>query len=107
MHKSNPAGSFIFADDAALLRQSALTAGDVVPGYILAPFTGSRGDVSATGRWVSDRWVVVLRRPLNTANSDDARFIPGKRLPFGLAVMDSRSGVKHNVAASVLILDWK
>ncbi len=107
MQSTDLANPFIFAGQEAPVDPATLNSGDVIPGYLLAPSVGSRGDVSAQGRWADGRWVVVLQRALDTGHDDDVVFIPGKRLPFGLAVMDNKNGIDHTVAPEVLILDWQ
>jgi ubiquinol-cytochrome c reductase cytochrome b subunit len=97
----------LFAGQAGPVDTSLLGDEAIVPGYILAPFEGSRGDIAAQGWWVEGHWVVVLQRALDTGYDDDARLIPGKRLPFGLALADNKAGISHTVAADVLILEWK
>jgi ubiquinol-cytochrome c reductase cytochrome b subunit len=98
---------FIPLDQRAPVDTALLNPNDVVPGYLLAPFVGSRGDVSARGGWGRGAWVVVMQRALNTGYDDDTNFIPGKRIPFGLAVFNDKSGINHNVASKVLILEWE
>ncbi len=88
--------------DTALLK-----AGDIIPGEILARPIGSRGDVDANGVWQDGKWVVVMRRALDTGNPDDIVFRPGRRVPFGMAVLDNAGGDEHHVDAEVLILDWR
>jgi ubiquinol-cytochrome c reductase cytochrome b subunit len=107
MHQADLSTPFILAGQEAPVDTSRLSPNTIVPGYILAPFTGSRGDVSGQGTWVEGKWVVVLQRVLDTGYDDDAVFIPGKRLPFGLAVMDNKNGINHTVAPEVLILEWQ
>ncbi len=98
---------FIFSGDEVPVDTSMLTAGMVIPGYILSPMTGSRGDVSASGIWADGKWVVTIMRALDTGNSDDVTFIPPKSMPFGLAVVDNGGGYDHVVVPDVLILEWK
>lgn len=98
---------FIFAGEEVPIDVSLLEAGDVIPGYILAPSEGSRGDVEALGVWSDGRWVVLLRRALNTSHSDDVTFTPPKPVPFGIAVVDDGGDYKHTIAPEVLVLTWR
>lgn len=98
---------FIFKGEEIELDTSKLSAGAVIPGYILSKAVGSRGDVEAAGTWADGKWVVVMKRALNTGHEDDAVFTPPKPLPFGLAVVDNGGGVDHAVAPDVLTLEWK
>ena len=52
--------------------------------------SGSRADVVAESRHVNGRWVVILRRALNTGDARDVVFVPGDEVgvAFGLALMD-------------------
>jgi len=65
-------------------------AGSEAPGYLTERPVGSRGDVAAVSDYRDGHWIVVLRRPLATADHRDVRFVPGNRagVAFGLAVMD-------------------
>lgn len=86
---------------------AALKSGDVIPAYVLERATGSRGDIEASGVWQDGKWIVVMRRLLDTGNDDDAVFIPGKRLPFGMSVGDNSGGAQHKVSSDLLVLEWQ
>jgi hypothetical protein len=86
---------------------SGLNSGDAIPAYVLERATGSRGDIEASGTWQDGKWVVVMRRALDTSNDDDVAFIPGKRLPFGMAVTDNGGGAQHKVTSDLLVLEWQ
>ncbi len=64
--------------------------GEKAPGYIVKRPVGSRADVLAVTRYENDRWVVILRRALQTGDSRDVVFVPGDEVgvAFGLALMD-------------------
>jgi hypothetical protein len=98
--------SFIISGDEIDLDTSVLSAGDVIPGYIINRPDGSRGDIDAVGVWENGRWVVVLRRMLNTGNEDDVVFNPPKLVPFGLAIVDDGGGLPHTVGADPITLEW-
>ena len=107
MHSSDLANPFIFYGQEVALDTTLLAPGSVVPGYILNPMTGSRGDLSASGIWAKGKWVVTIIRALNTGQSDDVTFIPPKSVPFGVAVVDNGGGYDHAVIPDVLVLEWK
>lgn len=107
MNASDLANVFIFSGQEAPVDTSLLAAGSVIPGYILAPMTGSRGDLSANGVWANGKWVVTIMRALNTGHSDDVTFIPPKAVPFGMAVVDNGGAYHHTVAEEVLTIEWK
>lgn len=60
------------------------------PGYLVERPTGGRADVTATAEHHDGRWIVTLRRALDTGDRHDVPFIPGdaRGVAFGLAVMD-------------------
>jgi len=65
-------------------------AGSVAPGYISARPVGSRADVMAVSEYRNGRWIVILRRALQTADPRDVVFTPGEMtgVAFGLSIMD-------------------
>jgi hypothetical protein len=98
---------YIFAGQEVPVDVSNLQTGAVIPGYILSPMVGSRGDISASGEWADEKWVVVFVRSLNTGHDDDVLFIPPKAVPFGIAIMDNAGGYDHFAAEGVLTLEWR
>lgn len=64
--------------------------GSVAPGYLVQRPVGGRADVSAVTRYESGRWIVTLRRALQTGDPHDVVFVPGDEMgvAFGLALMD-------------------
>lgn len=107
MSSTGADASFVLASEAVAIDPAMLSGGAVIPGYVLERPIGSRGDIEVQSTWDDGTWVVVLRRPLDTGHEDDVRFIVRRRLPFGLAVIDSGGGLKHTVAPETLILDWR
>jgi hypothetical protein len=74
-------------------------AGYIVPREMLRESRGSRGDIQSRGKWEDGHWTVVLRRKLNTGNADDAKFEPGKRVHFAVALFDdsgAEAGNEHS-----------
>jgi len=98
---------FILAGEEVDIDLDVLEAGAVIPGYILAPAIGSRGDVATIGQWADGKWIMVLQRALDTGNDGDTVFTPGKPLPFGMSVVDNGGGLEHAVAKEVLTLNWE
>lgn len=98
---------FIMAGEEVPLDVSKLAANAVIPGYVLAPWKGSRGDVSAKAVWSNGKWVLVMSRALNTSHDDDVVFTPSKPLPFGMAVFDNSGDLDHTIVQDVLTLAWK
>jgi hypothetical protein len=107
MHGSDLAAQVIMAGQEVPIDTGKLPNGAVVPGFVIAPAVGSRGDLTANGVWADGKWTVVLVRALNTNNDDDVAFTPPKRYPFGLSVTNHGGGTDHTNAANVLVLEWK
>lgn len=64
--------------------------GTVAPGYLVKRPVGGRADVLAVSRHEKGRWIVTLRRALQTGDPHDVVFVPGDEMgvAFGLALMD-------------------
>ncbi len=105
--KASLGSPFILVSEATNIDISRMKAGDKLPRELLAAFKGSRGDIEAKGVWSNGRWVVVLRRALNTGHEDDVSFQVGKAYPFGLAVFDNAGGVNHTISEGALTLKFK
>lgn len=74
-------------------------AGDVIPGIVVSPFTGSRGDIKAKGVWANEMWTIEVKRKLVTtgekAEIQDVQFKDlGKPYYFGVSVFDN-SQINH------------
>lgn len=84
-------GEVLLVGDAAPFNSKREYAqGDSIPGYLIAPFTGSRGDIQAKGTYKDGRWVVEFCRALNTGHQDDIQFEAGKEYLFSLKVFDGK-----------------
>jgi hypothetical protein len=82
-------------------------AGDEVPGIVIAPFAGDRGDISAKAVWKDGMWTMVLWRKLSTGSEFDVQFSdPKKDYPFGVAVFDNAQ-VRHAYSPGVLTLKFE
>ncbi len=85
--------------------------GDVVPGIVLYPFQGSRGDIDMGGKWDNGVWTVELRRKLVTSGEkaiiQDVQFDDlSKDYHFGISVFDN-SQINHLFHEDVLTLKFK
>lgn len=73
--------------------------GDVVPGILLSPFTGSRADIKVKGNWKDGQWTLEVMRALVTtgekAEIQDVQFKDmNKAYYFGISVFDN-SQINH------------
>ena len=107
MNGKAPDAKLILSGEEIPLDVTKLKAGAVIPGYVLAPFKGSRGDIASKATFANGKWVLVFTRPLSTGNADDLVFTPPKAVPFGLAVFDNAGDNDHTVSQEVLTLAWK
>ena len=86
---------------------SKYKAGDEVPGIIVAPFTGDRGDISVKIAWKDGMWTMVFRRKLVTGSEFDVQFNDlRKQYAFGVAVFDNAQ-VRHAYNPGVLKLTFE
>jgi hypothetical protein len=83
---------------------SKYKAGDEVPGIIVAPFTGDRGDIAVKSVWKDGVWTLVFARKLVTGSDFDVQFNDLKKpYAFGVAVFDNAQ-VRHAYSPGVLKL---
>jgi len=81
--------------------------GDEVPGIIVAPFTGDRGDLSIRSAWKDGTWTHVFWRKLTTNSDFDVQFSDLKKpYAFGVAVFDNAQ-VRHAYMPGVLKLTFE
>ncbi len=86
---------------------SKYKAGDEVPGIIVAPFTGDRGDISAKAVYKDGTRTVVYWRKLVTGSEYDVQFNDlKKQYAFGVAVFDNAQ-VRHAYTPGVLKLKFE
>jgi len=78
----------------------------VVPYYLVEAPGGRQGDVRAEGRWEKNRWSLLLRRALNTADPDDVVFSPGGRVPFSVSLFDNTFSEHHVSDSSAVMVLW-
>lgn len=68
---------------------------DEVPGIIVAPFAGDRGDLKAAHSYKDGKWTLEWGRKLDTGSKTDVQFTDlARSYPFGVAVFDN-SQVRH------------
>ena len=82
---------------------SKYKAGDEVPGIVVAPFTGDRGDISAKSTWKDGVRTVEIARKRATGSEFDVQFTDKKEYAFGVAVFDNAQ-VRHAYTPGVLKL---
>jgi hypothetical protein len=81
---------------------SKYKAGDEVPGIVVAPFAGDRGDLVAKHAWKDGVWTLVIARKLATNSGFDVQFNDLKKeYAFGVAIFDNAQ-VRHAYNAGVL-----
>ncbi len=71
--------------------------GTIIPGVVTEAFVGDRGQVSCVSQYEDGRWVLYIRRPLETGSAYDVQFVPGYRYAFGCAAFD-HAGKRHALA---------
>jgi hypothetical protein len=95
---------FILDAEKEPFDDSKYKAGDEVPGIVVAPFTGDRGDIASKAAWKDGVWTVEMARKRVTKSEFDVQFEdPKKQHAFGLAVFDNAQ-VRHAYSTGVLKL---
>jgi hypothetical protein len=75
-----------------------------IPGSIVAPYTGSRGDVIANAFFTGTGWRILLKRALKTSDGvNDVDFSSLKDQPFGVAAMFNGANNQHAIAAGLML----
>lgn len=110
MAKGGPTGDYWLMKSGAVPFEDTFKPGDMVPGIVVSPFEGSRGDIAAEAEWKDGMWTVELMRKLQTggenADTQDVQFNDlGKIYPFGIAVFDN-SQINHIYHEGVLNLKF-
>ena len=86
---------------------SKYKAGDEVPGILVAPFRGDRGDIAAKHAWKDGVRTIVISRKLVTTGEFDVQFKDLKKeYAFGVAVFDNAQ-VRHAYNTGVLKLRFE
>ncbi|MBI2466823.1 MAG: ethylbenzene dehydrogenase [Candidatus Rokubacteria bacterium] len=93
---------WILDSEKAALDDSKYKAGDEVPGIIVAPFTGDRGDIAAKHVWKDGVRTIEIARKLVTGSEFDVQFSDlRKGYAFGVSVFDNTQ-VRHAYTPGVL-----
>lgn len=105
---NKPAAPYwILADQKEPFDDSKYKAGDEVPGIVVAPFTGDRGDISAAPAYKDGTRTVEIARKLVTGSEFDIQFDDlKKRYSFGVSVFDNTQ-VRHAFSREVLKLAFE
>jgi hypothetical protein len=100
---NKPAPPYWIVDaDKETFDDTKYKAGDEVPGILVAPFTGDRGDIGAKVQWKDGVRTVVFWRKLVTGSEYDVQFDDMKKAyAFGVAVFDNAQ-VRHAFTPGVL-----
>ncbi len=93
---------FIVDSEKEPFDDSKYKPGDEVPGIVVAPFTGDRGDIGAKVSWKDGVRTIVFWRKLVTGSEYDVQFSDlRKAYAFGVAVFDNAQ-VRHAFTPAVL-----
>ncbi|MEW5817547.1 MAG: ethylbenzene dehydrogenase-related protein [Spirochaetota bacterium] len=86
---------WIMDSEKVVIDDSKYKAGDEVPGIIIAPFTGDRGDIRSGSAYANGKWTLEWGRKLDTGSKFDVQFNElSKSYFFGVAVFDNAQ-VRH------------
>jgi len=97
---------YLKEEDKAPFDDSKFKAGDEVASILVAPFTGDRGDIAASIKWVKGKWTAVMARKLVTGGKTDVQFDDlGATYAFGLAAFDNAQ-VRHAFQTGALKLQF-
>ncbi|MCF7849312.1 MAG: hypothetical protein K9M45_10705 [Kiritimatiellales bacterium] len=90
--------SYVINNGGALLKAGAveyteelgakIPAGTIIPGVVVAPNDGDRGDVKCEHAYADGKHTLWLRRKLDTGNKDDVVFVPGGSTAFAASAFD-------------------
>lgn len=92
----------IYDADRAPAGEGFYPPGAVAPGYLVKQPVAGRADVLAVSNHDGGRWIVTLRRALQTGDPHDVVFVPGDEVgvAFGMALMD-HSLYEHYASSTV------
>jgi len=75
-----------------------------IPGSIVAPYTGSRGDVTANAFYTGTGWILLLKRALKTTDTEnDLDFSSLNDQPFGIGAMFNGADNQHAIVAGLTL----
>lgn len=100
--------SFIMKEEAVPFADNGqFKKGDRIPGHVVAPFTGDRGDIPAKGLWKDGKWTLEWSRKLSTGSKYDVDFSNLNRsYPFGVATFNNEQW-DHSYSLGVFQLVFK
>ena len=86
---------WIIDSEKVALDDSKYKASDEVPGIVIAPFVGDRGDIASRSVYRNGTWTVEFARKLVTGSQFDVQFNNlGRPYYFGVAIFDNAQ-VRH------------
>jgi hypothetical protein len=92
-HDGSP--GYILDSEKLPLDTSLFSAGDRLPGIIVSPIVGDRGDISAGWVWADGQWTLEFGRSLVTGSEFDVQFDDlAATYSFGVAAFDNAQ-VRH------------
>ena len=90
--------SYVINKGGALMREGAveyteelaakIPVGTLIPGVVVSPFEGDRGDVHCISSFSDGHHTLWMRRKLDTNSKDDVKFIPGESVAFAASAFD-------------------
>ena len=97
---------YLKEEDKAPFDDSKFKPGDEVASIMVAPFTGDRGEIAASMKWVGGKWTAVMSRKLATGSKFDVQFDNlDATYAFGLAAFDNAQ-VRHAIQMGALKLKF-
>jgi hypothetical protein len=79
---------------------------DIMPKYLFTTNPkGSVTDVKARGIWKNGKWMLELKRKMNTGHSDDVVFKKGASVKAGIGLFNSSEANDHNIS-EILIFQF-
>jgi hypothetical protein len=99
MNKTPSENKYWILDENKTAFVDTFKPGDVVAGMVVAPFSGSRGDIASKAVWKNGQWTLEMKRKLVTtgekAKEQDVQFDDLKKAYyFGVSVFDN-SQINH------------
>ncbi|MHB1132953.1 MAG: ethylbenzene dehydrogenase-related protein [Chloroflexota bacterium] len=86
---------------------SKYKANDEVPGIVIAPFQGDRGEIAVKGGYRDGTWTMEFSRKLTTGSKTDVQFSDlAKQYHFGVAVFDNTQ-IGHAVQYGVTLFTFE
>ncbi len=76
-----------------------------IPGSLVAPYSGNRGDVTANAYWTGNGWRLLLKRALKTndAVKQDVDFSSLSDQPFGIGAMFNGADNQHAIVSGLML----